>query len=90
MIGSLRCGLFVLAVVMPLSVAADFSIKAGVSYEIPEDEPGSEVGLPGPLGLIRLEYDTSRKNTLFCEHMSSIPKTSDGAGINHCGMLMKF
>lgn len=64
--------------------------KAGSSFN---DERGGypEIdGLVAPLGIIRLEYETERDNTVFCEHISSLSETEEGRGLNHCGFLFKL
>ena len=72
---------------MVLTGCNDIAVKAGLSFS---DEPagGPEVDLPNPLGIIRGEYETEQGNTLFCEHISSLPKVEEGAGLNHCGFMV--
>jgi hypothetical protein len=68
---------------------ADFSFYAGVS-KIDESKAKPEVDLQNPLGILRMEYETESETTIFCEHISSIPKDERGSGVNHCGFLIKL
>ena len=53
--------------------------------ELPEEYDRND-----PLGIIRIEYETERETTLFCEHISSIPGTGKELDINHCGAMFKL
>ena len=68
---------------------ADFSFYTGLALS---DEKGAkpEVDLPDPLGILRVEYKTEKETIIFCEHISSFPKTEEGSGLNHCGFLIKL
>jgi hypothetical protein len=74
---------------LPCTVMADFSFYAGLSLS-DEKSAKPEVDLPDPLGILRLEYETEKETVIFCEHISSFPKTEKGAGLNHCGFLLKL
>jgi len=68
---------------------ADFSLNVGMSLS-DESRARPEVDLADPLGILRLEYETESNTTIFCEHISSIPKTEEGSGLNHCGFMIKL
>lgn len=58
-------------------------IRAGLAvHPVRTDKP--EYDEPNPLGVIRFESDD---RTFFCEHISSIPKTEQGYGLNMCGFM---
>ena len=70
-------------------VTADIAFKYGLSVHN-QDSADPEVNLETPLGILRLEYETEREHTVFCEHISSIEQHEIGRGFNHCGFLMKL
>ncbi len=88
--------------VMLLLVSSDYSYagfqyKVGLSFNLddnsrPEHELARDnserIDFGNPLGILRMEYKTQKGNTLFCEHISSIPSVERGNGFNHCGFMM--
>lgn len=85
----MRYLILTLLLLVSITAHADFSLKAGLSLS-DEKSAQPEVDLPDPLGILRLEYETDKGNTLFCEHISSFPKTEQGSGLNHCGFMMEL
>lgn len=81
--------LSIILLLIPSMVQADFSFYAGLSLS---DEKGAkpEIDLPDPLGILRLEYETEKETIIFCEHISSFPKTEIGKGLGHCGFMIKL
>ena len=80
------CALLISLVLQSCS-ALDF--KAGISFA-DENSAAPEVNLPNPLGILRIEYPTENNNTIFCEHISSLPLEEKGSGLNHCGFLIEL
>ena len=66
--------------VLSLLLVAGCSIGVSVHPEI--DRP--EIDLDTYLGVARLEY-----KGFFCEHISALRDNEQGAGLNHCGFLIK-
>lgn len=59
----------------------------GIAYHpVEADEP--EVNIKNTLGVIRLTEDFGRTE-LFYEHISSLPKTEEGRGLNMIGVLWR-
>lgn len=59
------------------------TVFTGVAYHSSYDKP--EYQSNNPLGVIRIE-----NKGFFCEHISSIPDTEIGYGINMCGFGVKL
>ena len=78
-----------LAVLSSPAVCADFDFFAGVAFS-DKTAAQPEVDLPGPLGILRIEYETERETTVFCEHISSLSEEEKGSGLNHCGFLVRL
>jgi len=55
----------------------------GISVHPDKDRP--EIDLDTYLGVARLEH-----KGFFCEHISALNQTEQGAGLNHCGFLIKL
>ena len=55
----------------------------GVSVHPNIDRP--EIDLDTVLGVARVE-----KNGFFCEHISALTQVEQGAGLNHCGYMMRL
>lgn len=68
-------------------LAGEFDFKVGMSLSM-EAQARPEIDLPGPLGILRMQYKTDKGNELFCEHISSIPAVENGNGLNHCGFMV--
>jgi len=72
-----------------LTGCSQVSVKVGTSFN--DERSGQpEVGLISPLGIVRVEYETERENTAFCEHISSLSQDEEGSGLNHCGFLFRL
>lgn len=55
----------------------------GVSVHSDLDRP--EVDLDTYLGVARIEH-----KGFFCEHISALNQTEQGAGLNHCGYMVRI
>jgi len=51
------------------------------------DKPEYDGG--NPLGVMRYSY-SNRDQTLFCEHISSLPDIEKGMGLNLCGIGLRI
>jgi len=64
------------------------SFSAGISVHSPNlDNP--EIQLNPVLGIMRAEHH-NKNLSYFCEHISAITQKEQGAGLNHCGVLIKL
>lgn len=76
--------------VILLAGCANFSPYAGLSAHS-ERLDGPEVDLSTGLGFFGAEYQHEdwKDLHLFCEHLSGISTTERGAGLNHCGFMLR-
>jgi len=67
--------------VLPIIFLSGCSLGLSIHPNI--DRP--EIDLDTVLGVARIE-----KGAFFCEHISALTQTEQGAGLNHCGVLFKL
>lgn len=72
------------------SACQSIDFFGGVSLHHQAADAPEVSNFDNPLGVIRMRYSTQMGNELFCEHVSSISRTEQGAGFNHCGYLMRL
>lgn len=65
------------------------AVHVGVAVH-PEQISEPEYYAPNPLGVVRGERDFSKRWRGYCEHLSAIPYTEAGGGLNSCGITYKI
>ena len=63
------------------------NLSIGIAGHIAELD-GPRIRMRNPLGTVRLEYKSSKRIKIFCEHVSSIPEYDNG--LNMCGTTINI
>lgn len=61
---------------------------AGMDMGLPKSSP--KYDMDNPIGRFGVRYTTEADTEIYCEHLSSIPDTDDGYGLNRCGAAILF